>query len=397
MMAADMLQTPGFFSAAIAAENENNPFEASFMDIEQTKQEFLPTRNLDCSSFFQVMGPDSYTPLFGFSPQASQGPVHSSQQPLNLWSSSRQPKLVQYPNPLLRHQAPSPPMSVQSSPENWDYSLFQPQQPMMTPHKIHTANHPSDSCIQYGQVTPPDDRTPDDYQYEAQPKPQVSSTEPVQSGKRKRASQSSVESVKPSKRSRKSSGRSKTSCHDSQVTNPLNPEDEKRSKFLERNRVAASKCRQKKKEWTGNLEARARELQNNKNQLAVIVNSLKEEVIFLKGEMLKHTSCGCERVRDYLEKKADSITSANASPPQPFWSAASPVQSAPGSKSNSISGSASNHSSRSGSTALSGEEKEPVTPPPMMHFKSENELEALLTSSLLHDTSEEGITQRAGR
>ena len=370
------------------------------MDIEQTKQEFLPARNLDNSNFFQAMSQDSYTPHFGFSPQASPGPCHSSQQPSNFWNNPRQPKLLQYPNPLLHQQAPSPPMSASSSPENWPYNLFQPHQPIMAPHKILTLNHPSDSCIQYGQVTPPDDRVPADYQYEAKsqlkPQPQVSITEPVQNGKRKRVSQSSGDSVKPAKRTRKSGGRSKTG-QNAPLTNPLNPEDEKRSKFLERNRVAASKCRQKKKEWTGNLEARARELQNNKNQLAVIVNSLKEEVIFLKGEMLKHTSCGCERVRDYLEKKADSITSSINFPHQPFRSAASPVRSAPGSKSNSISGSASNHSSRSGSTSLGTEDKEQATSSPTMHFKSEHELEALLTSSLLHDTSEEGITQRAGR
>ncbi|KAL9102153.1 MAG: hypothetical protein Q9187_009158 [Circinaria calcarea] len=267
----------------------------------------------------------------------------------------------------------------------------------MAPPKIITLNHPNDSCIQYGQVTPPDDILPDEYRYEAQPQPQLSVTEPVHNGKRKRASPSSVDAVKPAKRTRKSSGRSKTSSQNTQLANLLSPEDEKRSKFLERNRIAASKCRQKKKEWTGNLEARARELQNNKNQLAIIVNSLKEEVIFLKGEMLKHTSCGCERVRDYLEKKADSITSSNNSPQQPFQSAASPVQSTPGSKSNSIRGTPSHHSSRSGSTALGEENKGQATSFPRMHFKSENELEALLTSSLLHDTSEEGIIRRSGR
>lgn len=362
------------------------------MDIEQTQQDILPSCNLDNSNLFQGMGQDSYTPHFGFSPQASPGAFHSSQQPSNFWNNPRQPKLLQYPNPLLHQQIPSPPMSAKSSLENWPYNLFQPHQPVMAPHRIITSNHPNDSCIRYGQATPPDDCVPDEYQHEVQPKRQLSIAEPVQNGKRKRASQSSGDSTKPAKRSRKSSGRSKTSGQNAQLSNPLSPEDEKRSKFLERNRVAASKCRQKKKEWTGNLEVRARELQNNKNQLAAIVDSLKEEVIFLKGEMLKHTSCGCERVRDYLEQKADRITSSITFPQQPFRSAASPVRSAPGSKSNSICGSASNHSLRSGSTGLGGEDEEQATSSPTMHFKSENELEALLTSSLLHDTSEEGIT-----
>ncbi|KAI9882520.1 MAG: 54S ribosomal protein, mitochondrial [Watsoniomyces obsoletus] len=86
-------------------------------------------------------------------------------------------------------------------------------------------------------------------------------------------------------------------------------EDSKRSKFLERNRVAASKCRQKKKEWTSQLEIRARALQLQKDQLSLVVASLKNEVLALKGELLQHDSCGCERIRQYLHREADHLAS----------------------------------------------------------------------------------------
>lgn len=74
----------------------------------------------------------------------------------------------------------------------------------------------------------------------------------------------------------------------------------KREKFLERNRMAASKCRQKKKEWENNLETRARELTAEKAHLSAHVASLKAELLYLMGECLKHTGCNCTKIREYL-------------------------------------------------------------------------------------------------
>ena len=119
---------------------------------------------------------------------------------------------------------------------------------------------------------------------------------------------------KPLKRRRKSANPPKTSV----PTLSRNSKD-KRIKFLERNRIAASKCRQKKKEWTSNLEIRARELQHEKNQMTVLGSSLKDEVMFLKGEILKHVSCGCDQIQGYLTREADNIArkAPNAPPPPP--------------------------------------------------------------------------------
>ena len=81
---------------------------------------------------------------------------------------------------------------------------------------------------------------------------------------------------------------------------------EKRSQFLKRNRVAASKCRQKKKDWTSDLETRARELQGSKDSMALLVSSLKEELLYLQEETLKHTTCDCVEIRNYLARQAGS-------------------------------------------------------------------------------------------
>ena len=83
--------------------------------------------------------------------------------------------------------------------------------------------------------------------------------------------------------------------------NPPSPgAQDKRSKFLERNRIAAAKCRQKKKVWAEELESRARELQASKNSLRALTASLREEVLYLKGEMVRHGRCDDQEVRGYM-------------------------------------------------------------------------------------------------
>ena len=92
-----------------------------------------------------------------------------------------------------------------------------------------------------------------------------------------------------------------------------NPEDElKREKFLERNRVAASKCRERKREWMNGLEDRARTLQTERNHLSAYAGSLREELLYLRNEMLKHQGCGCTKIRKYLNGQVEKMNpSAN--------------------------------------------------------------------------------------
>ncbi|MCJ1433180.1 hypothetical protein MMC27_002539 [Xylographa pallens] len=385
---AEMSKTPSFFTAAIASEGEN-PFEQSFRNHSESSAMFADSfglhqhqdsqrdaNNNSNNLFLQSMPEGQFTPLFGFS------------------------KTSEYPNPLFHQQAPSPPASAKQSPTNWPYNEFPSQHPPRgTLHNITTQNYSQNPRIEYGQVTPPDDQSAAEFGHENRPAgnslhltnhnqmPDIHD-----SGKRKRTSNVLADDIpKSSKRSRRSTK--------SKLTGPASnidlqsPEEEKRSKFLERNRVAASKCRQKKKEWTNNLEAKARELQNSKNQMAMMVTSLKEEVMWLKGEMLKHTGCGCVRIREYLTKQADSIT-ATGSMYQPFESAASPIGSAPNSRASSVSHNSVHRRSRDDSFGFDQTHGASEHAAPTAHFKSENELEALLTSQLAQDTSDKGIAER---
>lgn len=90
--------------------------------------------------------------------------------------------------------------------------------------------------------------------------------------------------------------------------NPIpNGEDTRRAKFLERNCIAASKCRQKKIEWTYKLENQAREKQKQNCDMRMMVASLREEILFLKGEMLKHNSCNCVEIQKFMQKYANAL------------------------------------------------------------------------------------------
>ncbi|XP_031415191.1 cyclic AMP-dependent transcription factor ATF-2 isoform X2 [Clupea harengus] len=67
--------------------------------------------------------------------------------------------------------------------------------------------------------------------------------------------------------------------------------DEKRRKFLERNRAAASRCRQKRKVWVQSLEKKADDMNSMNGQLQSEVTLLRNEVAHLKQLLLAHKDC----------------------------------------------------------------------------------------------------------
>ncbi|KIW61572.1 hypothetical protein PV05_01676 [Exophiala xenobiotica] len=68
-------------------------------------------------------------------------------------------------------------------------------------------------------------------------------------------------------------------------------DEEKRRNFLERNRIAALKCRQRKKQWLANLQAKVEMYSAENDSLNTQVAQLHEEIRSLRGLLMGHKDC----------------------------------------------------------------------------------------------------------
>ncbi|KAL7629126.1 hypothetical protein AAE478_000645 [Parahypoxylon ruwenzoriense] len=77
----------------------------------------------------------------------------------------------------------------------------------------------------------------------------------------------------------------------------------------ERNRVAAHKCRQKAKQSMSNLQAQERELSQHNRLLQEHAGYLRDEVLDLKNEILRHSSCDSDIIQNYIARAARDVHS----------------------------------------------------------------------------------------
>lgn len=217
-------------------------------------------------------------------------------------------------------------------PSSVNNTSYQPGSPQSVPHPSRLYIPSITTKQKHGQLTPPSEATP------------TKETPPAETLQESVISPAETE-YGPTTRKRRGTQLSQvieTSSQPTTITTTTTPrrrkksvrkqssfgsiaegDDVKRSQFLERNRVAASKCRQKKKEWTSNLEQRARELQASKVSLALLVSSLREELLYLRGEALRHTTCDCDSVREYLARHAEATLPRSQVEHAPFTNSGS--------------------------------------------------------------------------
>ncbi|XP_028262656.1 cyclic AMP-dependent transcription factor ATF-7b isoform X2 [Parambassis ranga] len=106
--------------------------------------------------------------------------------------------------------------------------------------------------------------------------------------------------------------------------------DERRQRFLERNRAAASRCRQKRKLWVNSLEKKADDLANMNVSLTNEVTILRNEVAQLKQLLLAHKDCPVT----VMQKKAAFLAAGGEETPrdistEPIGSPAAVIQHGP--------------------------------------------------------------------
>lgn len=83
--------------------------------------------------------------------------------------------------------------------------------------------------------------------------------------------------------------------------------DKRRKRNLERNRAAASKCRQRKKQWQDGLERRKMELEGRYKALHSESKELMEEVAQLKNFVMAHAACNDANIDDWIRNEADNF------------------------------------------------------------------------------------------
>ncbi|KAF3902806.1 hypothetical protein AA313_de0205436 [Arthrobotrys entomopaga] len=88
-------------------------------------------------------------------------------------------------------------------------------------------------------------------------------------------------------------------------------ESDKRARFLERNRIAASKCRKKKKIMNQRLEEKSRLLVQQNRFLSATLAKLRSDVLRLKQMVLTHHGCGNAPIEQYLQQESEKYLAAD--------------------------------------------------------------------------------------
>lgn len=92
-------------------------------------------------------------------------------------------------------------------------------------------------------------------------------------------------------------------------------------RVLERNRVAATRCRLRKRDEASALASREQEMEDQHRNLASSLDALNSELYFLKTQLLQHTDCGCVLIQRYIAHEAkrsvDNMTSSGTSSASP--------------------------------------------------------------------------------
>lgn len=91
------------------------------------------------------------------------------------------------------------------------------------------------------------------------------------------------------------------------TTSTTGTADKRRRRNLERNRAAASKCRQRKKQWQDGLERKKIELESRYKALHGETKQLMEEVAQLKNVVMGHAACNDANIDDWIRNEADNF------------------------------------------------------------------------------------------
>jgi len=146
----------------------------------------------------------------------------------------------------------------------------------------------------YGQITPPDDSVNEflDPKKATAESAVTEAAERAKTDKSERARNAANQRHAKTKRMRK----------DSEERDPVDRDEDgmggdKKEKYRQKNRLAAAKCREKKKESIEDIEVKHRKLSAMNSYLKNQVQDLRGELTGLRSHALNHQDCNCQVLR----------------------------------------------------------------------------------------------------
>ncbi|PGH06567.1 hypothetical protein AJ79_06506 [Helicocarpus griseus UAMH5409] len=137
-------------------------------------------------------------------------------------------------------------------------------------------------------------------------------------GANKKAKGNNGASVEPNFDESEEEEDTKPQQQQSENNNKKMTDEEKRKNFLERNRVAALKCRQRKKQWLQSLQTKVEYYSNENDALSSTVTQLREEIVNLKTLLLAHKDCPVSQAQGLNTIMVNGISGEYAQHPNPY-------------------------------------------------------------------------------
>ncbi|KAI1125095.1 hypothetical protein F5Y10DRAFT_14269 [Nemania abortiva] len=100
------------------------------------------------------------------------------------------------------------------------------------------------------------------------------------------------------------SARKKLGKHKAKENVGSGEKEGKRKHFLQRNRVAAMKCRKKKKEWVNDLEETKSGLESQNTHLHMELDGLVDEASRIRAQLMVHANCNDSNIDKWIENEA---------------------------------------------------------------------------------------------
>lgn len=233
-------------------------------DYGYNMQSHYSTNNQDFG--FDPPSGQGYTKVEGFSPSNAADPLH-----LSGWSGFDG---VESKDSQLLNHVPSP---SETSMHNYDLDRM-----------LNNSLPNSTAIARFGQVTPPRSNSASS---EMSKNVDASSPKTNTTERRKRSSKVSVKEEETSQPT--TTGRKRKNARKSSTAR--DEQDDKRRQSLEKNRLAAAKCRINKKEKTELLQRSSHEKAVHNSFLKEQVMRMKEEVQQMNALLLSHANCeGCK-------------------------------------------------------------------------------------------------------